>query len=47
MDDQQIADQAVERVVERGPEIVMKPVIEETKWRMELEQALISITRNR
>lgn len=37
IDDEEVADQAVEHVVERGLGMVMKLVIEETERRMVLE----------
>lgn len=46
MDDEQVADQNVEHVVELGPEMVTKPVIKETERRIVLEQAVTTIARN-
>lgn len=46
MDDEQVADQAVERVIERGREMFMCLVIEEMGQSMELEQLMDTAARN-
>lgn len=46
VDDEQVANQAVERVIGRDPEMVMKPVVEEMERRMVLEQTMSIVIRN-
>lgn len=46
MDDEQVANHAVEFVAEHGPEMVTELVIEEIKRRMVLEQAMGTSARN-
>lgn len=43
---EQAANQTVERMVERDPEMVMEPVIEKTERRMVMEQTVNTIARN-
>lgn len=47
MDDEHVADQAVERVVERSSKMVMQLVIKESKSWMVLEQAVSTAVQNR
>lgn len=47
MDDEQLANQALRRVVECGPEIITEPGMEEAERRMVLAQAVDTPARNR